>query len=77
MGTWLTNANKFIKNVPVYSSVSAGVNINSVVMAVVRAVNTAGIITIIIPDLYTLITASKRDLFRIIRILLLGFVIEM
>ena len=41
----------------------------------VKAVNTASIIIIIIPNLYTFIIVPKRDLFQIVRTLLPGFII--
>ena len=72
-GIWLTNVNKFIKSVPVCSWIDTGVN--SMAVATARVVNAAGIITVIMLNLYAFIMVPRRDLFRIIRTLLLEFII--
>ena len=58
-GTYLTDANSFIKSVPAYSRVNAGINLGSIVAATARVINAINIITMIIPDLYALVTVSR------------------
>ena len=45
---------------PAYSRINAGIRISSTVVAMARAINTAGIITVIIPNLYAFI--DRRSL---------------
>ena len=60
---------------PVYFWVSAGVRVSFMAVATARAANAAGIITVIIFNLYAFVMVPRRDLFWIVRTLLPGLII--